>query len=219
MVLRSFERRLEQLVDGVFARTFRSGLRPVELGRRLVRAMDDTRTVGVSGRPLAPNHFVIHLSPDDAATFAEVGDALVGELCDTAREHARSEGYAFMGPVRVELTEDPRRRAGTFTIEARLSQGEGGVGAGSLVLPSGRRVTLGEQPLRLGRLPDCGVQLADTNVSRHHAEIRPAGEGFVVADLGSTNGTRINGVPVASQVLRDGDEITLGATTIRFEAS
>lgn len=219
MVLRSFERRLERLVDGVFARTFRSGIRPVELGRRLAREMDLAKTIGVSGEAVAPNHFVIRLAPDDAATFAEVRDALVAELCDTARDHARDEGYRFMGPVSIELVEDEGRRPGTFVIDARLSQGEGGVGAGSLVLPGGRRVVLGNQPVRIGRLSDCGVQLNDPNVSRHHAEVRPQGEGFTIADLGSTNGTKVNGLRVSERALRDGDQIVIGATTLHFDAS
>jgi pSer/pThr/pTyr-binding forkhead associated (FHA) protein len=124
-----------------------------------------------------------------------------------------------MGPVRVELVTDPRRRPGTFEVEARLRQGQGGVGAGSVVLPTGQRVTLGEQVVRIGRLPDCGIQLADSNVSRHHAEIRPSGEGFAVVDLGSTNGTKVNGVRVGERLLRDADEITVGTTKLIFDAS
>jgi hypothetical protein len=219
VVLRAFERRLETLVDGVFARTFRSGIRPVELGRRLAREMDAGKTIGVSGGAVSPNHFVIRLAPEDLANFAEVRDALVGELCDTARDHARDEGYRFMGPVRVELVDEPGRRAGTFALDARLSQGEGGVGAGSLVLGSGRRVVLGEHPVRIGRMADCGVQVNDPNVSRHHAEVRPSGEGFTIVDLGSTNGTKVNGARVSERVLRDGDEIVVGATALRFQAS
>ena len=219
MVLRSIERRLERLVEGVFARAFRSGLTPVELGRRLVREADDHRSVGVNGKVVVPNHFVLWLAPDDAATFEGVQDALASELCDALREHGREEGYTFMGPVRVEFATDPELRSGTFEVKGRLLQGDGGVAAGSVVVPGGQRVILGEQVVRIGRLPDCGVQLADTNVSRHHAEIRPVGEGFVVVDLGSTNGTKVNGVRVAERLLRDADEITVGTTTLTFNAS
>jgi hypothetical protein len=80
VVLRSFERRLERLVEGVFARAFRSGLRPVEIGRRLVRELDDHRTIAVSGRTLVPNHFTVRLSADDHANFADMEDALRAEL-------------------------------------------------------------------------------------------------------------------------------------------
>jgi len=71
----------------------------------------------------------------------------------------------------------------------------------------------------IGRLPDCAVSLADGQVSRRHAEVRPLGEGFAVADLGSMNGTTVNGVAVRERELEDGDEIGIGSTTIRFEAS
>jgi hypothetical protein len=219
VVLRAFERRLERAVEGMFARAFRSGLRPVELGRRLVREMDDHRTVGVNGQTLVPNHYLVELGPEDTASFADIRDALTAELCDALRDHAREEGYAFMGPVRVEFGVDPERRAGTFDVVAKLRQGQGGVGAGSVLLPDGRRVTLGEEVVRIGRLPDCGVQLADSNVSRHHAEIRPSGEGFLLVDLGSTNGTKVNGVRVAERLLRDADEVTVGTTRLTFHAS
>ncbi len=219
MVLRAFERRLERLVEGAFARAFRSGLRPVELGRRLVREMDDHRTVGVSGRTMVPNRFLIHLSTDDAEALGPVSGSLVRELCDLVREHARAEGYGFMGPVGVTFTTDPKQRPGTFAVDAELRDGGGGVGAGSLVLPGGERVALSDPITRVGRLPDCGVQLVDPSVSRYHAELRAKGDGFVVVDLGSTNGTRVNGVRVTERELRDGDEVVFGTIGVRFTAS
>lgn len=219
MGLKGFERRLENLVEGVFARVFRSGLRPIELGRRLAREMDVNRSIDVRGRPLAPNAFTILLSAEDHARFAEIGDALTRELCDAAREHARDEGYSFMGPVLVELVVDAKLRAGEFRIEARMREGEGGVGAGSLLLPSGDRYVLGDHTVVLGRLPECDITLVDTNVSRRHAEIRPRGDRFVVVDLGSTNGSKVNGIRVAERELVDGDELTFGNTRFVFQAS
>jgi hypothetical protein len=217
--LRAFERRLERLVEGVFARAFRSGLRPVELGRRLVREMDDNRTVDVRGRTVVPNAFVVELSPSDLEQFAEIRDTLVRELADAAREHARDEGYTFLGPISVELAADSGMHTGAFQLIGRLKEGEGGSGAGSLVLPTGERVILGETVVSIGRMPECNIVLADPNVSRNHAEIRPRGTGYVVVDLQSTNGTRVNGVRTTEQELVDGDELTFGSTRIRFEAS
>src|SRR5690606_11084549 len=100
------------LVEGVFSRGFRSGLRPIEIGRRLAREMDAHRTVDVRGRTVVPNHYTVHLSEEDFANFAEIGETLARELCDAAREHGRDEGYAFLGPVTVELVVDPQIRAG-----------------------------------------------------------------------------------------------------------
>jgi hypothetical protein len=207
------------MVEGVFARAFRSGLRPVELGRRLVREMDDNRSVDVRGRTVVPNHFVVELNAEDDERFNEIRDTLVRELCDAAREHARDEGYSFLGPVEVELVVDERMHTGAFQIEARMREGSGASGAGSLVLPTGERVVLGEHTLTVGRMPESNIVLADPNVSRNHAEIRPQGTGYVVVDLDSTNGTRINGVRVREQELTDGDELSFGNTRMRFEAS
>ena len=217
--LSGFERRLERMVEGVFARAFRSGLRPVELGRRLVREIDDNRSVDVRGRTVIPNHFTVQLSAADNERFAEIHDTLVRELCDAAREHARDEGYTFLGPVEVEMVTDDRMHTGAFQIEGRMREGQGGLGAGSLVLPTGERVVLGEHIITVGRMPESNIVLADPNVSRNHAEIRPKGTGFVVIDLESTNGTKVNGIRVREQELVDGDELTFGNTRIRFEAS
>lgn len=219
MVLRNFERRLERMVEGAFSRVFKSGLRPVEIGRRLTREIDDSRSIGVRGDTVVANDFTVNLSQQDMDEFTDVADSMRRSLADLAREHAREEGYEFMGPVGVTLAVDPKMRVGAFSVTARLREGEGGAGAGSLVLPNGERFVLGETIVTIGRMPESVITLEDPNVSRNHAEIRPAGSNFVLADVGSTNGTRINGVKISERVLEDGDEMTFGATTFRFEAS
>lgn len=219
MGLKGFERRLESMVEGVFARVFRSGLRPIEIGRKLVREMDSNRSVDVRGRTIVPNSFTVNVSEEDFDRFAEIGDTLVRELCDAAREHAREEGYSFLGPVTVELVVDDRVRTGEFRVKSRMREGPGGVGAGSLLLPNNERYILGDRVVTIGRLPDCDITITDSNVSRHHAEIRPRGDGFVLVDLGSTNGSRVNGVRVTERELLDGDEIALGNTRLIFSAS
>ena len=115
--------------------------------------MDDHRSVDVKGRTIVPNDFTFSLSPQDHATFTEIHEALVRELCDAAREYARDEGYTFMGPVQVELTLDEELRPGRFTVVSRLHEGQGGVGAGTLILPAGERIPLSEKPVLIGRLP------------------------------------------------------------------
>lgn len=218
MGLQQFERRLERLVEGVFARAFRSGLQPVELGRRLTREMDAHRTVGVRG-VIAPNSFTFALATADLQRFTSFSDALVRELADAAREHARDEGYVFLGPVDVALEEDPSLTPGMFLVSGSVQEAAGGGPVGSLVLADGSRVAVGEEPVTIGRLAECDVVLADSSVSRRHAEVRRQGSEFVVADLGSTNGTKVNGVAVRERRLADGDEISVGSTRLRFETS
>ena len=125
----------------------------------------------------------------------------------------------FVGPVEVEIRSDPSTRAGRYRVTAEVREGLDGLAAASLILL--RRVP--DRPrhetVEIGRLPECTIVLSDPNVSRRHAEIRRHGSDVVVADLQSTNGTRVNGVPVRERVLEDGDEITVGTTAIRFETS
>jgi Protein of unknown function (DUF3662)/FHA domain len=219
MGISGFEQRLERGIEGFFGRMFRSGLRPVELGRKLVREMDNQRSVGVNGRPMVPNNFRFTLSEADHEQLADMVNQLRRDLADAAREHARDEGYAFAGPVEVEIVVSEKVRPGLFRLQSRYKEGEGGSPPGSLVLPTGDRVPLGEYTITIGRAPDATIVLGDPNVSRKHAEIRPQGDGFVVVDLGSTNGTRVNQAKITDHVLRDGDEVVFGNTVCYFDAS
>jgi hypothetical protein len=242
MGLASFERRLERLVEGAFAKAFRSGLQPVEVGRRLTREMDLRRTVAPRGT-LAPNHFNVLLSHDDRDRFLPIEDELIAELISVARDHARSEGYSFLGPVSITLDADDALSPGTMRVNGEIDRAAAAAGAPArapqdrtpappaptasrapaagravLILPDGREIGVGDRPVVMGRMPGCEVVLADPNVSRHHAEVRGSGSGWTVTDLGSTNGTKVNGVRISgSQSLRPGDEIRVGATSIRFE--
>ena len=221
MGLKGFERRLERLVEGVFARAFSSTLKPVELGRRLVREMDDQKTVNVQGAVAAPNHFTVTLGPEDHEQFAAIEESLLRELGDAARIHARDEGYVFMGPVEVQLNKDDDLRAGSFGLSARFKEGAGGTGGGSVVAPDGTRTTLpATGSITVGRAAECAVRLTDTSVSRRHAEIKANGDGtWTVVDLGSTNGTKVNGATINERKLKDGDTISTGDSHLRFEAS
>jgi hypothetical protein len=214
--LQGFERRLERLVEGTFSKAFRSGLQPVEIGRKITRILDDERSMGVDGVPVAPNNIGVYLSGDDFERFHSFADVLARELAELTREHAREEGYRFVGPVTVTLVADDDLRTGDCEVVAEISEGHR---VGSLVLSDGRRIALGEEPVTLGRLPDCQVVITDPKASRRHAEVRPAGHGYVVVDLDSTNGTKLNGAEIREQPLHDGDQIGIGATIVRFEAS
>lgn len=223
----------------------------MEIGRRLTREMDLRRTVAPKGT-LTPNEFVVVLSPADRSRFASIEDELIEELVAVARDHAEIERYSFVGPVSVVMETDEELNQGMVMVSGEMTRAAGGPTAPAgrpgpaaaamtgpagpaapyrapeavrsrLLLPDGQAISLGDVPVTIGRLPDCGVVLADPNVSRVHAEVRPvAGDGptpeYQIVDRGSTNGTRVNGLPLAGpRVLTSGDSITLGATTIGFE--
>jgi predicted component of type VI protein secretion system len=228
-VLRSLESKLAGLVEGTFARAFKSEVRPVEIARKLAREMDEHRVQSLS-RTYAPNEYAVWLSPDDRAQFEGVERDLAADLGGYLLEHARRERIALVTRPKIEFRTDERLRLGEFGIQARLvrpaadeleppSQGDEGHTmvystsdrvAEQLAEPDPRRARarlrvngrvhpVASDGALLGRSRDCDVILDDANVSRHHAEIRPSGGSWTVRDLGSTNGVKVNGRRVDPQ--------------------
>lgn len=213
MGLRGFEDRLERLVEGSLTMPFRGPMQPIEISHRMLREMDLGRRVGVRGL-LAPNHFAVSISKDDLDRFEGFTDALVHELAESARQHALNEGYSFTGPVEVELFESKRLKSGKVDIAASFSEGDV---RPTLVLPDGTSLPIGRSPIVIGRLPECGVVLSDTNVSRRHAQVAMDDGEIMVSDLGSTNGTFVNGRRVTRAAIRPGDELSIGTSRLRVE--
>jgi Protein of unknown function (DUF3662)/FHA domain len=122
-ILRDFERRLEGVVEGLFARAFRSGVQPVELGKRLVREVEDGRTVGVN-RVYVPNVYVYELSPGDRERFADYEVALAQELAALAVDTARERDWAMLGPARIEFETADDLEVGRFRLGSRVEPDE-----------------------------------------------------------------------------------------------
>lgn len=219
MGIQKFETRLERIVEGTFSRLFKSGVSPVEFGRKLVREMDRHRTVGVAGKLMAPNVFEFVISTSDFEQYEDVIATFEKELADAAREHAHDESYQFPGPVEVHIEGSDDTRQGLVKLSARFVEGEPERVSAVLELPTGDQVPLGEYTVTMGRQSDSVVILEDPNVSRRHSEIRPVGDGFAIFDLDSTNGTKVNGNKIGHHQLQDGDEVQLGNTVMHFRVT
>src|SRR6266545_4562284 len=218
-LLRDFERRLEGAVEGLFARAFRSGVQPVELGKRLVRAVEDSRQVGVS-RVYVDNLYSIELSPRDRQRFADYERALTSELA--ARVVSRVEASEQPVPAARGWAQEPVGPVGPATAmlpgEVRHSRPHApasltllmATGAVSQVYPLNRSEVL------IGRSEQSDIALADPGVSRNHARIIREGDDFIVEDLRSTNGTEVNGQPIRRRRLADGDVVKLANSTLQF---
>ena len=120
-VLRAIEQKIEGLFEGLFGCAFRTNVQPVELARKLVKEMDDHRTVSVS-RIYAPNEFTVYLSSPDREQFADYETALTTELRDYLAEHARREGYVLLTPPAVLIETDDDLAVGEFGIATRIVQ-------------------------------------------------------------------------------------------------
>ncbi|HHV61846.1 MAG TPA: DUF3662 and FHA domain-containing protein [Firmicutes bacterium] len=140
-----------------------------------------------------------------------------------------TDGDASKIPTAAEAGEDTCRRPGegaTTQVFGRATLGEEAgrvrAGAARLVVERGYRVgeefELQEGVTAIGRRKTSDIVLEDPSVSRDHAEVRWEGEGFILIDRDSTNGTFVNGKRVDRHVLQDGDLIRVGKTLFRFEA-
>ncbi|MGQ0671036.1 MAG: FhaA domain-containing protein [Actinomycetota bacterium] len=225
-ILRDFERRLGNMVEGFFATAFRSGLQPVELAKRLLREMDSGKTVGVRD-VWAPNHFVFVLSPSDRDRFEQAEQALIAELKRVVRDGAAERGWGLLGPPEVSFETNDSLGKGKFRCEASLVEGEdqsellpASAGDVALVMLENGEPTktyrLRKEIVTLGRLAECDVVIPDPGASRRHARIRHEDGTYVLTDLGSTNGTLVNDEAVRERRLEDGDRITIGATVLEF---
>jgi FhaA, N-terminal domain/FHA domain len=247
-VLRNLESKIAGLVEGTFSRAFRSEVRPVEIARKLAREMEEHKSLSLSRTYAPNEYRVYLSSRDRerfAQYEQALVDELAIYLLEHARqeklallsrpviefetderlglgefgiqtwmsrpddddepeqavEHGRTMVYSAAGRVAQPLEERAR-------VQARSA----------LLRYDGRRMRIGPAGATIGRSRQCEVVIDDPNVSRQHAEIRPRGGSWVVNDLGSTNGSSLNGRRIMSpEVLKPGDEIELGTAVITFE--
>ena len=213
MVLKKVENSLERIFEKTLSRPFKNALQPIEIGKRIVREVDLTRRLSTQG-PLSPNVVRVWLSPADAQRFDGFQKALVAELEETVRQHALNEGYSFVGPVTVEIFVDDDVKTGDVAVETDYV---GGTSEPRLVASDGRSFTIGELPLIIGRSPQAGVIINDSNVSRQHAEVWRTAEGVAIRDLRSTNGTFVNGHRIDAVSLSPRDDVAVGTLHFRIE--
>lgn len=222
-ILDNFEKKLDRMVNGAFAKAFRSEVQPVEIAAGLQRELDDRATIVSRARTVVPNVFVVELSPADHERLAAYEQTVADELASLVREYAQQQRYSFVGPAEVSLDVDASLGTGVFRIRSEVQAGPQSANAAPVDV-SGQphlEVEGAVYPLfavtRLGRGTDVDIRIDDPGVSRHHAEIT-LGTDVTIRDLGSTNGTLVNGRMVGTQILMDGARVQLGSTTLTYRA-
>lgn len=232
-LLDKVERGIEKAVRGVFSTGSRAQVEPVEIASRLRREVDNKAITIAAGRTLAPNVFDVQLSDDDFRRAQDWGTPLAEELCDVVINHARSQGYTLQGSVRISFRRSEELRAGDFEIISSTEKAKAGAAPPRPNLPAaptrppvrlqpvldidGQRYSLNAPSIVLGRSSEADILVDDVGVSRRHLEIRTANGVTSAVDLGSTNGSYVNGHKVAgSTELTDGSTITMGRTKIIF---
>jgi hypothetical protein len=284
-VLQRFEKRLENLVEGAFAKVFKGVVHPVEIASAMQREADAHKSILGGGRTLVPNRYIIDLSPPDHDRLAQYAAPLAQELAQAQAEYIGEQGWTVYGDVIVEIERGEGLDTGMFRIAAEVYTGaveappppppppHGGYGQpqqgygpppgppgppmggppmggppmggpppmsppGSpaqvssqptppvtplhtarqarLISSDGRQFAVAIGSTVIGRGEGAQVRLADVGISRQHARLDYDGTRMVLTDLGSTNGTTVNGNRITAAALQHGDVIQLGTTTLTF---
>jgi Protein of unknown function (DUF3662)/FHA domain len=249
-VLRNLESKLAGLVEGTFSRAFKSEVRPVEIARKLAREMDQHRVQSLSRTYAPNEYAVWLSPEDRAQFEGyeeDLARELSGYLLEHARRERvalvtrpavtfKTDERLRLGEfgIQARLVRPPESEQGppsqgdeghtmVYSVAERVSEPlrePDPRRASARLRVDGRAELLGSGGAVLGRSRDCDIVVADPNVSRRHAEVRPSGGSWIVRDLGSTNGVKVNGRrldPARPQSLKPGDVLELGTSRITFD--
>ncbi|WP_025272859.1 FhaA domain-containing protein [Haloglycomyces albus] len=237
-VLQRLERQLEGLFEGTFNKMFKGVVHPVEIASAMQREAESHKAVLAGDRVLVPNRYVIDLSPPDHDRLAPYAAALAQELAQSQAEFIGENGWTVYGDVIVEIERGEGLDSGMFRVTAEvaaLNEGAeqeppGGMGGGYggqpaapsgpiLAAGDGRQFSVAHGSTVIGRGEQAQIRLPDVGISRQHARVDFDGRQVSVTDLGSTNGTLVNGQRITTVSIQPGDVVQLGTTSLTLQVA
>jgi hypothetical protein len=235
-LLHRLEGSLERAIEGTINRVFKPAIQPAEIARRLAREMASKPLLAMQGQ-IVPNHFEVWVSQADAASFGGGEAAIAQYLEEWLDGEADRLGFLTVGPVSVVLHPDPAIRPRGLRIESSIREGDvppqrqapqfGETQPFAIQRPApalstwrlevisgplaGIAHAIRKRETSLGRALDNDFIVDSPDVSRRHALVELRDDALVAIDLGSLNGTFVNGRRIIDRaVLRDGDRLSLG---------
>jgi hypothetical protein len=212
--LEKFEKGLEKKVTGLFSKTFKSGLEPVEIASAIKHQMDAKASVLSRDRILVPNSYSVALSPQDHQKLENLGEPLLDELKNLASEHARKQGFQFGEVLEIKLIANSGLALGQLDISSEAKKLE--VTWLPVLQIDGVMHEILKARTTVGRDSTAVLKIGDNGLSRKHFEILWDGQKAAVRDLGSTKGTKVLGKKISQQTISSGTVISAGRTDFIF---
>ena len=213
-LLDKFEKTLEKKVTGLFSKTFKSGLEPVEIAASIRQEMDARASILSRDRILVPNSYQVFLSPQDHQKLSVLGEPLLDELKTLASEHARKQGFQFGEVLEIKLAPKSNLVLGQLEVSSEAKKLE--VSWIPVLQINGVNHELTKPRTTVGRDQSADLQIGDNGLSRKHFEILWDGQRAAVRDLGSTNGTKVSGRKIDQLTISSGTVISAGRTDFLF---
>ena len=209
-----FEKALEKKVTGLFTKTFKSGLEPVEIASAIKGQMDAKASILSRDRILVPNSYLVGLSPQDHQKLSNLGEPLLDELKNLATEHAVKQGFQFGEVLEIKLTAVPSLALGQLEVSSEAKKLD--VAWIPVLQINGVNHEILKSRTTVGRDATADLQIGDNGLSRKHFEILWDGQRAAVRDLGSTNGTQVAGKKIDQLTISSGTVVSAGRTNFLF---
>jgi hypothetical protein len=235
-LLDNLEQRLDRIVNGSFSKAFKTEVQPVELGAALQQEIDN-RANTITGQTVVPNIFIIELGLVDHERLATYFETLAVELGTLADAYSLEQRYTRIDSAHISFGLDSELETGVFRIRSTAAKRPAdAVPADSaaqdatpqvpltsftpeatpyLTSITGEEFKITQSVTNIGRGIEADIQIDDTSVSRLHCAII-LGSDVLVRDLGSTNGTVVDGTRKSEALLRDGSIIKIGNITLTY---
>jgi hypothetical protein len=212
--LENFEKGLERVVNGAFSKTFKSELQPVEIAAAIKNEMDAKSSILSRDRILAPNTYRVRLSSPDFTRMRALGQPLITELNELTQRHAQKQGFQFGAALVISLAEDATLPIGQIAVASHTQELQ--VEWAPALDVAGQRFMLTKSRTIVGRDASADIHISDKGLSRHHFEVVWDGKNAGVRDLGSTNGTKVNGRPITETGIAADTQISAGHSEFVF---
>jgi hypothetical protein len=212
--LDKFEKTLEKKVTGLFSKTFKSGLEPLEIASAIKQEMDAKASILSRERILVPNSYLVQLSPQDYDRLNDLGEPLIEELAKLCSEHAKNQRFQFGEVLEISLAPDSSLVLGQLAVASSSKKLQ--IAWVPVLEIAGESHFLVSSKTTVGRDSTADIQIGDNGLSRKHFEILWDGSSAVLRDLGSTNGVKVNGIKIDQVVLQNGTAFSAGRTDFLF---